>query len=67
MKELGVVHIEEAQDMRILRRGKLKYLNSVIALFIPSWVLKVNESDEHGLPQELLNTIRLISKFLNLF
>jgi hypothetical protein len=51
MKELGVVHIEEAQHMRILWRGKLKNLHSFIAIFIPSWVLKVNESNEHGLPQ----------------
>jgi hypothetical protein len=51
MEELGVIHIEEAQNMRVLWSGKLKYLHSVIALFIPSWVLKVNESNEHGLPQ----------------
>jgi hypothetical protein len=57
MKELGVIHIEEAQDMRILRCCKLKYLHSVIALFIPSRVLKVNESNEHGLPQQLLDAI----------
>jgi hypothetical protein len=51
MKELGVIHIEEAQNMRVLWSGKLKYLHSIIALLIPSWVLKVNESYEHGLPQ----------------
>jgi hypothetical protein len=57
MKELGVVHIEKAQNMRILWSCKLKYLHSVIALFIPSRVLKVYESNEHGLPQQLLDAI----------
>jgi hypothetical protein len=51
MKELGVINIEEAQNMRILRSGKLKYLHSIIALFVPSWVLKVYESNVHRLPQ----------------
>ena len=51
MKELGVIHKEEPQNMRILWRGNLKYLHSIIALFIPSRVLKVNESYEHRLPK----------------
>jgi hypothetical protein len=57
MNEIGVVYIEKAKNVRILGRSIFKKLHGIITSLVVSRVLKIDKSNEHWLPEKLLDSI----------